>query len=242
LGADGSLLVADTGNHRIRRIGRDGMVSTYAGSETPRDDLGRALGGCRDGAASEAQFAYPTGLAADADGAVYVADTGNSRVCRISSQGEVTTIPTSGAASLDTPTDVTVSPDGRLWVTDAGRGAIWYGPPRGPLTEWLSRRSGERLNVPAGIDVPSGAGIEGSVYVADYGDNCLWRLEGDDLVLLAGEENSDGAGWEDGPGDVARFSSPVGLAAGPTGDLYVADFGSNRLRRVQIAGEGQEAS
>jgi sugar lactone lactonase YvrE len=241
LTADGSLLVADTGNHRIRRITRGGRVSTYAGSETSHDDLGRALGGRRDGSASQAQFAYPTGLAADSQGDVYVADAGNGRLCRISSGGEVTTVPTSGAASLDTPTDVTVAPDGRMWVADPGAGAIWLAAPGEPLTEWRPQEPDERPTSPAGLAASSGPGDEALIYIADSGGNCLWRLDGDEFVVVAGQQSPDGAGRADGPGDIARLSSPVGLAMGPEGDLYVADFGNNSLRRVQLAGDDQEA-
>jgi len=88
---DGSVVVSDTGNHRIRRI-RDGVVITLAGAATARDDLGRETGGYRDGPALEARFRYPVGLAVDERGGVYVADAGNHKVRYLSPEGAVTTV------------------------------------------------------------------------------------------------------------------------------------------------------
>jgi DNA-binding beta-propeller fold protein YncE len=245
---DGSLLVADTGNHRIRRISNPGgpgatlrgspMVTTIAGSATPRDDLGRELGGYRDGPALQAQFCYPVGLAVDEGGAVYVADAGNHRVRRISPAGQVTTIPTEGlpgrgTADLKAPTALALTPDGQLWVADTAAGALWVGPRQGPLHQW--QPAGEaRLAKPAGIAVLAQNAAQPGIYVSDAGNHCLWRIDGDQLTLIAGKQDPAGAGWGDGPGNEALFSCPAGLAAGPDGALYVADFGNNCLRRVSL--------
>jgi DNA-binding beta-propeller fold protein YncE len=241
LAPDGSLLVADTGNHRIRRVTRAGAVTTLAGSETLLDDLGRPLGGRRDGAASLAQFRYPAGLAVDGQGTVYVADAGNHRVCRISSAGEVTTVPTLGDEGIDTPTHLAVAPDGRLWVVDTGRNVLWVGAGRGPLARWGPAEADGGPSSPSGAVVVGEADASHAVYVLGYDDNCLWRLAGDAIALVAGEGSPGSADWVDGPGNAARFSRPAGLAHGPTGDLYVADLGNNCVRRVWMNGGAEEA-
>ncbi len=61
------------------------------------------------------------------------------------------------------------------------------------------------------------------------------------MTLVAGEDSAASADWQDGPGNAARFSRPAGLAAAPNGDLYLADFGNNCVRRVRMSDDGKEA-
>ncbi len=238
---DGRVLVADTGNHRIRCVTADGVVSTYAGAETPRDDIGREFGGYRDGPAGQAQFCYPVGVAVDEAGIVYVADAGNHRVRRISPTGEVSTVPVGGEGELKAPTQVAVGASNRLWVADSAGGTIWAGPREGPLEQWRSGEEGVPVAAPAGIAVLGENAPRPGVYLLDAGNHCLWQIHGEGVELVAGQQDPTAPGWEDGGGDRARFSSPVGLASGPEGELYVADFGNNCVREIRFAGGGKEA-
>ena len=86
-GPDGTLFVADSGNHRIRTISPDGVVRTLAGNGTP---------GHKDGSGTSAQFFYPVGIAVDVDGTAFVADRANHRVRKVTSKGTVSTIAGSG--------------------------------------------------------------------------------------------------------------------------------------------------
>ncbi len=236
---DGSLLVADTGNHRIRRVTLEGRVSTYAGAETPVDDLGRPVGGYGDGPSARAEFRYPVGLAVDEDQAVYVADAGNGCVRVISAGGEVSTLPISGEEELGTPTELALGPGEEIWVVDTSTGGVWAGPREGPL-----KRLGEEVDglaAPSGIAVLRRGSEEAGVYVADAGNHCLWQIRKEGLLLIAGQDDGYDGGWEDGPGYAARFSTPAGLASGGADELYVADFGNNCLRRVTLRGSGEEA-
>jgi len=239
-GPGGSVFVADTGNHRLRRVGADGIVSTYAGAATPTDDLGSEVGGHRDGPAAQAQFRYPVGLAMEPSGSIYVADAGNGCVRRISRGGEVTTLPVEGDESLQSPTEVCLTSDGRLWVADTSGHRLWTGPKEGPLRPWPgdAAEAGEDF-APAGIAAVGGASGGERVYVADSDGGCLWRIEGDRLRPVAGEQQAEDA-FRDGRGDVARFKRPAGLAGGPAGRLYVADFGNERIRRVRLPGAAKE--
>lgn len=238
---NGTLLVSDTGNHRIRGVTSSGVVFTYAGAETPRDDLGREVGAFRDGPASEAQFRYPVGIAVDESGAVYVADAGNHRVRRISPDGEVSTLAIEGATEMASPTELALSADNYIWVADTAGGSLWTGPRQEPLREW--RPSGDQgsLIAPAGIAVLAQTAPGAEVYVLDAGDHCLWRIDGDRLTLVAGQPDAGAAGWADGPGYEAEFSCPAGIAGGPEGELYVADFGNNCLRRITLTRNDREA-
>jgi DNA-binding beta-propeller fold protein YncE len=199
--ADGSLLVADTGNHRIRRVSPDGDVVTIAGHGTPRDDLGREHGGYRDGPTHEALFRFPIGLAV---------------------------------------THVTFTEEGMLWVADSVSGRLWAGPLSGPLRRWGTEENYRQLTSPAGVAAGEQVGFPAGLIVVDSRGNCLWAVDGEAESLLCGSPESTAAEWKDGPGPEARFNRPAGVAVGPNGELYVADYGNNCLRQVVISVEHEE--
>lgn len=230
LASDGSLLVADTGNHRLRRVSPAGAVSTVAGSETPKDDLGRASGGYRDGAAAQAQFRYPVGLAVDGAGTIYVADAGNHCVRRITGAGQVSTLATSG--KMDSPTEIALA-GGKLWVSDTGGGKLWAGPPEGPLQPWPLSDKKPAPRSPAGL-AASGDGL----YLADSAGQCIFRVSGNRATPIAGGPGV--SGYVDSRGPAARFAVPAGLAAGANGKLYIADYGNSCIRELTPEAKTQE--
>eukprot|EP00937_MAST-01D_sp_MAST-1D-sp2_P004802 g4802.t1 len=117
--ADGNVIVADCGNHRIRKVTKDGTVTTLAGSGSQ---------GHQDGQGASAHFRNPCDVAVDADGNVIVADGGNHRIRKVTKDGTVTTLAGSGAsgcedgngecASFSSPSGITVSNFGRIYVRD----------------------------------------------------------------------------------------------------------------------------
>jgi hypothetical protein len=109
---DGSLYIADTNNHRVRRIDHGGNIVLFAGS-------GRAAFGGDGGPATAADLNLPTGLAFDSAGNVYIADSGNNRVRKVSPNGTITTVAGDGtSAVLAAPSAVAVSPSGVLFIAD----------------------------------------------------------------------------------------------------------------------------
>ncbi|MET0626108.1 MAG: NHL repeat-containing protein [Pyrinomonadaceae bacterium] len=188
VGTDGSVYVSDAGeSNRIRKVTPLGQVLTLAGGRE----------GFADGAGAGASFSTPSGLALDAAGNLYVADTGNNRVRRVTPEGVVTTLAGDGAAGFR---------DG------AGTQA--------------------QFDAPVGVAV----GREGEVYVADtYNDRVRVITKDGNVKTLAGTGTPGHA--DGGALDAALFDTPCGLAIAETGEVYVADTGNNRLRRITKDGQ-----
>jgi sugar lactone lactonase YvrE len=187
--ADGVVYVADTGNHTIRKVAADGTVSTLAGQAQ--------AAGNADGNGSAARFHSPSGLAVDGTRAVFVADTGNSTIRRISTAGVVTTI--AGSA-------------GAIGAID-GNGAA------------------ARFNLPQGLAVDA----TGNLFVADTNNFTLRKIASDGTVTtVAGTAGVSGS--TDGTGSAARFTNPVGVAVDLAGNVYVAEPTQHTIRKVTPAG------
>jgi sugar lactone lactonase YvrE len=178
--ASGNVYVADAYNQRIRKID-NGIVSTFAGNGNS---------GYAEGTGTASEFASPQGVAVDAAGNVYVADTYNNRIRMITPAGVTSTIAGNG-----TPGDV----DGAAGMAE--------------------------FNRPAGIALDAA----GTIYVADGGNSLIRTISGGTVKTLAG---SGIVGYQDGPGSNARFNNPIGVAVDPTGNVLVADYSNNRVRKV----------
>jgi sugar lactone lactonase YvrE len=187
--AAGNLFVADSGNHLIRKITPTGEVSTFAG-------LGGHPGSA-DGDSGNSRFKNPAGIAVGADGFIYVADSENHTIRKISPAGEVTTF--AGQAGTAGGTD---------------------GPANAARFSW-----------PAGI----ACAADGGLFVADTNNHCIRYISAESVVsTFAGSAGQYGIA--DGPPDQARFSSPGALAVGADGTLYIADSGSGIIRMIQPGG------
>jgi sugar lactone lactonase YvrE len=226
LAADGTLYVADTGNHAIRRITPNGSVSTLAGDGTPGD---------ADGPAHQARFNGPIGLAVAPDGRILVTDTYNDRIRVIDVNGIVTTLAGSGLpgadngvardASFDTPTGLALDARGILYVADTGSDTVRVVDMNGRVTTpaWAH---GDGFFRPLGMAV----GPDGELYVADEGGRIVAiRTDGAIRTLAGG-----GVGFRDGSGATAQFRRPSGIALLRPGHMVVADAG-NALVRVVTA-------
>jgi sugar lactone lactonase YvrE len=227
--ADGSLYVADTGNHAVRRITPELNVVTIAGSGTS---------GYRDGDAIDAEFDGPVGIAVGRDGSVFVADTYNDRIRRIDAAGLVTTVAGSGVAGLvdgaatsarfDTPAGIAVESDRSLLVADSGNHVVRRVDLDAGLVTTMEIVSTDGSDVslftPAGIAV----GPRGTIYVSDRRGRVV-QVQNDGVArLLAGSVS----GFADDVGLSARFSAPAGLAVDAHGAVVVADAGNYVIRRL----------
>ncbi len=220
--ADGTVYVADTGNHAIRVVHPHGQVSTLAGAGVP---------GHRDGAGADAMFDGPVGLALDDEGTLYVTDTYNDAIRVVTRDGQVTTLAGGGGpgladgvgrdAAFDTPAGLAIHPSGHLVVADAGNGVLRRVSKAGEVT--TVALLGASLARPLAVTV-SGDGI---VHVTDErGAVVRYTSDGTAQVVAGGGD----AGFADGLGTTARFRRPAGLAWTASGRLVVADTGNALLR------------
>ncbi|MGY1521992.1 gluconolaconase [Luteimonas sp. A482] len=215
----GNMYVADTGNHAVRKISRNGEVTTLAGTGVP---------GFRDGDGTLAQFRAPMGVAVDEGGRVYVADTWNDRIRVIDRDGRVRTLAggaepafVDGQAPLTrfhTPTAIAVATDGRLWIADTGNRALrWIGTD-GAVHTWRA----------TGWDAPEpvrplalAATHDGALYVAELSPGRVLQVSADGRSRVL-------AGGGTGP----WFARPSALWLEADGSLLLADAAGHRLHRI----------
>jgi uncharacterized protein (TIGR03437 family) len=239
----GNLDIADCYNDRIRKVS-GGTITTVAGS---------ANGGFSGdgGPATSALLACPSGVAIDSAGNLYIADSWNSRIRKVSG-GTITTIAGNGivgfsgdggpatSASLNLPVGVAVDSAGNLYISDrgnfrirkvsggiittvAGNGVWGFSGDGGPATN-------ASLAGPNGVAVDSA----GNLYIADFGNNRVREVSGGTITTVAG--NGYTGFWGDGgPAIGAALNSPEGVAVDLAGNLYIADTDNNRIREVLAA-------
>lgn len=241
----GGFLLADTGNHRIRRVAPDGTITTVAGTA--------AGDGGDGGPATSARLRGPTDTAVLPDGAILVADTGNHRIRRVAPDGTITTVAGTGVAGLDgdggpataarlnAPRDVAVLSDGALAVADTGNARVRRIDPGGTITTLAGTTSGllgdgepardARLTAPGSVaPLPNGG-----VLVADTGNARVRRITPlGAIIAVAG--STPGSSGDGGPAKAARLGAPAGVTPAPGGGFVVADAASAVVRRVTGVG------
>ncbi|MFN2298493.1 MAG: hypothetical protein ACK2UB_06580, partial [Anaerolineales bacterium] len=249
---DGSVYVADTSNHRVRRIRPDGIITTVAGKGSSTELGGFSGDG---GPATQAELRGPRGVAVGPDGSLYIADTNNSRIRRVGPDGIISTLAGTGIpggegdggpaaqARLYSPSDVAVGPDGSLYIADtynsrvrrvgpdgiivtvAGTGIAGFGGDGGPATQ-------ARISYTTGIAV----GSDGSLYIADSSNQRVRRVGPDGIIKTVAGNGAGGfqgafAG-DGGPATLAGLRMPSAVALSADGSIYIADTENQRIRRV----------
>src|SRR4051812_8588915 len=211
------------------------------GQDSVRTLAGRALqAGAQDGANTEARFNDPAALAADESGNLYVADSRNNLIRRVSPGGSVSTIAIIGTG-FDTPSGIALSPQG-LIVSDTGHHVIRRINADGSTTTIAGsfgesafqdgNGSAARFDSPLGLAI----GTNGFIYVADCGNHIIRAIASDGSVTtIAGTAGVWGT--NDGNGSSARFNGPVGLALDPEGNLFVSDSNNHTIRKMTPARE-----
>lgn len=236
---EGNLLIADTLNHRIRRIDHQGIITTVAG----------------DGSASKASLNNPQSIALDREGNLLVADTYNHVVRRIDRRGVMTTLAGTQAgfggdggpatqAQMSLPMAVVALPDGSVYVSDAGNSRIrritqdgkiqtvaGYGPAQDTYGGGFAGDGGplEKAKLFSACDLKVDAA--GNLFISDSGNNRIRVVRGGIISTVAGS-GQPGFGGDAGDALKADLNTPQKLALAKDGGLFIADRANQCVRKV----------
>ena len=241
----GVLFIADSANHRVRRVGLDGVISTIAG-------IGRSGFGGDGGPATSARLKNPKGLALFED-TLYIADGGNNRIRAVDlATGIITTVAGTGesgfggdggpatAAKLDYPQRIDVDPLGRIYVADARNHRIRRFTPGGSITTiagtGVASYGGDGGQATAAdLRFPRGVGVVGTeaIYIADSNNHRIRMVDlATGIITTVAGTGRSGYGGDDGPAGAARLTNPRGVTIDAQGNLYVADTFNSAVRLI----------
>lgn len=189
--ATGVVYIADSGVSLVRKVGLDGIIRTVAGT---------GVAGFLDGTvATKAELNQPSGIAVDANTVLYIGDTLNSRVRKVSSSGVITTI--------------------------AGNGMYKFGGDGGPASAGL-------LNQPGDVAIDS----HGNIYISDSLNHRVRRIDATGAISTIAGNGIAGFSGDGGTATRASLDKPIGLALDSSGNLFIADYNNNRVRKVSTSG------
>ena len=258
LDSAGSLYIADTTNNVVRNVSPDGTISTVAGTGTP-GYLGDG------GTARSAWLNGPEGVALDAAGNLYIADTFNGRVRRVGTDGIITTAAGIGStgifsgdggpaisAGISLPPDVASDRAGNLYIADFGNSRVRM-VTNGIITTAAGRNDGvppidgeeavnARFEGPTGLTVDRGGNIYfvesgiGSGTGLALGDYKVWKVNAAGILTLFAGNGIASFSGDGGAATAAQFNGPVGVAAGAAGVVYISDTQNQRVRAVAPGG------
>ena len=248
--ADGSgnVYIADRNNHRIRKVDAStGNISTVAGTGTG----GYSGDG---GAATAAQINYPADVAVDGAGNLYIADIGNHRIRKVTaSTGNISTAAGTGtqgysgdsgpatAAQLNRPADVAVDGAGNLYIADRNNHRIRKVD---AATGNISTVAGTTADVGDGglaasahLRSPRGVAVDGesNVYIADSGNHRVRKVDAAGVITTFAGTGTQGYSGDGGAAAAAQLNEPIGVALDGSGNLYIADTGNHRIRKVDAS-------
>jgi uncharacterized protein (TIGR03437 family) len=210
--SSGNLFVSDTSANRVRRLAPDGTMTTVVGS-----DLAGSSGD--GGAASAALLNHPFGLAIGRDNSLYIADSGNNVIRRVSPGGVISTV----AAGLSQPMSVAVDSAGTLYISETAAGRI-----RAVTSDGQSRVLATVFDHPQGLRVLD----SGDLIVAETGGNRVTHLAPDGTVSVVAGTGVNGFSGDGGDASIATLNQPSDVWFDADGTIWVADTGNNRIRKL----------
>ena len=252
LDGSGNLYIAD--NQRIRKVSSAGTITTVAGDGT-EDEFGRGDYGGDGGAAVAAQLNDPTDMAPDGSGNLYIADSSNQRIRKVSSAGIISTVAGDGtqgysgdggaataAAQLNSPTGVALDSANNLYIADTSNHRIRKADSAGTLTtvagDGTAGFSGAGgAAAAAQLNSPTGVALDGAgnLYIADWGNNSIRKVDSAGIIFTVAGNGTQGFGGDGGAAASAQLNSPQGVALDGSGNLYIADTSNHRIRKITLA-------
>ncbi len=251
----GTLYIVDLGNRRGRKVS-DGTISTFAGTTTTGGD---------GGAAAAAQLLAPSDVVVDGAGNLYVADTFNHRILKVTTDGTIRTVAGTGSAGMSgdggkatsaqlyEPSGVVVDAAGNLYIADSANHKVRKVTPDGIIRRLAGEGWGgytgdggpalqARLNRPTGVALDR----SGNVFIADSWNHAIRRVAPDGEIITVAGTGRSGFSGDGGHAAAAQLNNPTSVLVDSTGNLYIADRGNHRVRKVvpdgtisTVAGTGQ---
>jgi len=260
----GNMYIADMVNNVIRKVNTAGIISTIAGNGYGAETYSGGYSG-DGGPATAAELYYPSGIAIDASGNIYIADNGNSLIRKVDTSGIISTIAgnkflgwgysgdggPATAAQLYYPTDVAVDASGNLYITDFENQVVRKVNTAGIITtiagngygagKYSGGYSGDGgPAIAAELNYPNGLAIDafGNIYIADYGNNVIRKVNRAGIISTVAGNFSLAGGYsgDGGPATAAALSNPMDLVVDVSGNMYIADGSNNVIREVSSAG------
>ena len=246
--ASGNIYFADKGNNKVRKISSSGMIGVFAGAG---GDSGFAGDG---GQATAAQFASIDGIAADAQGNVFIADGRNNRVRKVNSSGVISTIAGSSSsgfsgdgglatgAKLNYPSTIALGPDGSLYIADyynnrirkvssAGLMSTFAGTGVDGYTGDGGQASRAAMGSPDALAFDSA----GNLFFTQQLDSVIRMITPAGVISTIAGTGNDGFSGDGGPATAAGLNYPTTMSANnATGEIYVADNGNHRIRKLTL--------
>ena len=245
--ASGNVYIADGGNNEVEKVTPGGTLSIIAGTGT--SGLPTA------GPATSSELNGPDGVAVDSSGNVYIADTGNNVVEKVTPGGTLSIIAgTTSNSVIFYPEGVAVDSSGNVYIADTGNNVVEKVTPGGTLSTIAGTGASgapsagsavtSKLSRPQDVSVDS----SGNVYIADTGNNVVEKVtSGGTLSIIAGT----GASGVPTPGTATaqKLNAPGGVALDSSGSVYIADTSNNLIEKVTpqgmlsiVAGNGSQGS
>jgi trimeric autotransporter adhesin len=245
----GNLLIPDTYNYRLRRVSSRGIINTIAGTG--------AWGFSGDGGpATAAQFGYVSSAIVDGSGNTYVADYSNQRVRKIDASGIVTTFAGTGswgfsgdggaatAAKLYDPYGLAADAAGNIYIADYGNNRVRKVDPSGIITTVAGSSSTGGFSGDGGaataakLYYPLGVALDGAgnLLIADYYNDRIRKVNGAGIITTVAGTGIAGFSGDGGAATSAQIYYPYSVAADAIGNVYIGDYGNQRIRKIDTFG------
>jgi sugar lactone lactonase YvrE len=241
----GNVYIADQLNNRVRKLAADGTISTLAG----KGSAGYSGDG---GAASSAELYHPCGVAVDSAGNVYIADTANEVVRKVTTGGTISTVAgmahtaayagdggAATSASLNKPTGVALDAAGNLYIADSFNHCIRMVATSGTITTVAGNSfSGSEGDggpaTSASLNTPQGVAVDGAgnLYIADTANSLVRKVAPDGTITTLAGQILNGYSGDGGPAASAMLNRPKTVLPDAAGSLYIADTFNSRIRVV----------